>query len=325
MPVLRQLGTTKLYVSRMGLGLAALGRPGYINLGHSQDLKHHSKEAMAQQTQEMLREAFSLGIRYFDAARSYGLAEAFLAQWLEHAKPQNVVIGSKWGYSYTANWQIEAKDHEIKEHSLAQLNKQWQESKKLLGQHLNLYQIHSATLDSGVLDNQEVLSRLFALKQEGVCIGLSLSGSKQSQTLEQALRISLNGERLFDSVQASFNLFERSAAKSLNLANREGMGIIVKEALANGRLSSRNEDPEAALLIAQARKLTVTPDALALAWVLEHDWVDVVLSGASTLKQLHENLKAFDLPLDESSRDVLEGLEQSPESYWHKRSSLSWN
>ena len=35
---LHKLGQTGLQVSPIGLGLAALGRPGYINLGHAQDL-----------------------------------------------------------------------------------------------------------------------------------------------------------------------------------------------------------------------------------------------------------------------------------------------
>src|SRR5688500_10857089 len=37
---LRTLGATGLLVSPIGLGLAALGRPGYINLGHAADLGH---------------------------------------------------------------------------------------------------------------------------------------------------------------------------------------------------------------------------------------------------------------------------------------------
>jgi hypothetical protein len=35
---LNPLGATKVMVSRLGLGMAALGRPGYMNLGHGQDL-----------------------------------------------------------------------------------------------------------------------------------------------------------------------------------------------------------------------------------------------------------------------------------------------
>ena len=47
----RPLGTTNLRVSALGLGLAALGRPGYINLGHAEDLAHnYDVAAMAAHT-----------------------------------------------------------------------------------------------------------------------------------------------------------------------------------------------------------------------------------------------------------------------------------
>ena len=36
----RLLGSSGLTVTPLGLGLAALGRPGYINLGHAADLAH---------------------------------------------------------------------------------------------------------------------------------------------------------------------------------------------------------------------------------------------------------------------------------------------
>jgi len=310
----------------MGLGLAALGRPGYINLGHAADLEHdYSKASMETRAHEVLSEAYKRGVRYFDVARSYGLAEAFLASWLNKHKPDDVMIGSKWGYTYTANWQINADKHEIKEHSIENLNKQVQESQALLGKQLNLYQIHSATLATAVLENKAIHNRLSELKQEGIMIGLSLSGSKQAETLEQALKIELNGKKLFNCVQATFNIFEPSAAKTLEFASREGLFVIVKEALANGRLTSRNQDIEIKPVTEKARKLGVTEDALALAWVLKHDWVDVALSGASTVQQLKSNLTALSLSLNQEIMQEFKKLEQSPEAYWQKRSSLVWN
>src|ERR1700731_1113506 len=77
------LGASGPVVSRVGLGLAALGRPGYINLGHADDLhRDYDVTAMERQTHAVLDEAWRLGVRYFDAARSYGDAERFLASWL---------------------------------------------------------------------------------------------------------------------------------------------------------------------------------------------------------------------------------------------------
>ena len=65
---------------RIGLGLAALGRPGYINLGHDADLGvARTPEALEARCHQVLDAAYAGGVRYFDAARSYGRAEAFLA------------------------------------------------------------------------------------------------------------------------------------------------------------------------------------------------------------------------------------------------------
>ena len=64
-----------------------------------------------------------------------------------------MVVCSKWGYTYTADWKIDAEAHEVKEHSLAVLQRQRRESQSNLGLYLDLYQIHSATIESGVLEN----------------------------------------------------------------------------------------------------------------------------------------------------------------------------
>ena len=147
--------------AKLGLGLAALGRPGYINLGHGEDLPAgHDVQQMQTAAHKVMDLALELGIVYFDAARSYGRAEQFLAAWLDSRKiqPGQITIASKWGYTYTADWNVSlpaGEAHEIKEHSLARLDKQFSESKELIGDHLDLYQIHSATLESGVLENSE--------------------------------------------------------------------------------------------------------------------------------------------------------------------------
>ena len=165
---LNPLGSTNVMVSRLGLGMAALGRPGYINLGHGQDLgAARDVPTMEANARRVLDAAWAAGIRYFDAARSYGLGEAFLGRWLEERAipPAAVTVGSKWGYTYTADWRVDAEIHEVKEHSAAVLERQWRESSGHLGGYLKVYQIHSATFESGVLDNQEVLDELARLKR----------------------------------------------------------------------------------------------------------------------------------------------------------------
>ncbi len=323
---------TGLTVTPLGLGLAALGRPGYINLGHAADLAgEYDVAAMEAHAHHVLDAAWAAGVRYFDAARSYGRAEAFLASWLRERaiEPELVTVGSKWGYTYTAGWQVEAEKHEVKDHSLPVLHRQIGESKALLDGYLNLYQVHSATLDSGVLDDREVLAALAKLRDEGLVIGLSLSGPAQDETLRKAIDITIGGAPLFRSVQATWNLLAREAGDALRQAHDAGMGVIIKEALANGRLTARNDDPAFAdkrrSLQDAADEAAVTIDALALAAALAQPWADVVLSGAAQGAHLESNLKALDVVWSGELDERLAGLVESPERYWQIRAKLDWN
>src|SRR5262249_23384934 len=284
-------------VSRLGLGLAALGRPGYINLGHAADLHAgYDVQAMQAWAHAVLDAAWQAGVRYFDAARSYGRAETFLASLLppRDISRGEVTVSSKWGYTYTAGWRVAADRHEVKDHSLATLRRQLGESQELLGEYLALYQIHSATRESGVLEDREVLEALARLRATGVKVGLTLSGPNQAETLRQAMDVTVEGQRLFDCVQATWNLLEPSAGPALARAHQAGRGVVVKEALANGRLTARNAAPAFAarrrLREGVAPRLGATLDALALAAVLAQPWANAVLSGATTLEQLRSNL-----------------------------------
>ncbi len=315
--MIRELGATGLPVTRIGLGLAAIGRPAYINLGHALDVEGETDvAALERRAHAVLDAAYAGGVRYFDAARSYGRAEAFLADWLSERGlgREDVTVGSKWGYTYTADWRTDVDVHEVKDLTAATFRRQLGETRGLLGTWLRLYQIHSATLDSGVLDDRELLDELAELRATGVLIGLTTSGPHQAQTIERALEV--GG---FDCVQSTWNLFERSAGPALAAAHEAGWGVIIKEALANGRLTDRGAVPE---LKAAASEAGATPDAVALACVLSQPWVDVVLSGAATAGQLQSNLGALRLAADPGRFD---GLVEEPETYWEKRGELPWN
>jgi aryl-alcohol dehydrogenase-like predicted oxidoreductase len=323
-----QFGKTDLWVTRIGLGLAALGRPGYINLGHHDDLQgNYNVSALEAHAHKMLELAFQKGIRYFDVARSYGKAEQFLALWM--ADKRNLVIGSKWGYTYTAGWQVNAAQHEIKEHSITVLDRQWGESLETLGRQPNIYHIHSASLESGVLLNAQVIDRLWELKSRGVIIGLSLSGPGQAETLEQSMEIRSGELQLFQSVQVTWNLLETSATNTLLKARDAGYGIIVKETLANGRLTERNSSADFKekldFLKSMAAKHKTGVDAIAMAFVLQQPWASVILSGAASPVHLHANLKAMDVCLDVEDLQFLNQLSESPSDYWKTRADLPWN
>lgn len=321
----RPLGDTGMEVTPMGLGLAALGRPGYINLGHGTDMGGGTDvAAMGRHCHGVCEAAWAAGIRYFDVARSYGRAEEFLAAWLA-ATGRRPVVASKWGYEYTAGWQVNAEVHEVKRHSRQQFDRQWAESRALLGDHLDIYQIHSATLDSGVLDTPAVLEGLAGLREQGVRVGLSLSGPRQGETLERAMAVTVDGRRLFDTVQATWNLLEPGAGPALAAAREMGMGVIIKEAVANGRLTARNPGPEIAPLRAAAQRTGHAMDTLALAAVLARPWVDVVLSGAATVTQVASNRAALDVEWPPELEALTRPMTESSQAYWTTRNALHWN
>jgi aryl-alcohol dehydrogenase-like predicted oxidoreductase len=230
-----------------------------------------------------------------------------------------VVVGSKWGYVYTADWRVDADVHEVKLHTRENLDRQHGESLALLGTHLRLYQIHSATLESGVLDAPEVVSRLAELRDEGLVIGFSTSGPRQAETVRRALAVEVDGGPLFGAVQATWNLLEPSVGPALAEAADAGVGVIVKEAVANGRLTSRNAD-----LAERVGRLVPgwSLDAIAMAACLRQPWACVVLSGAATVDQLRSNLEALTVSADVLS--TIPDLSEDAGDYWGMRSRLVW-
>ena len=329
------LGLSSRPISQIGLGLAALGRPGYITIDHGVDLLHsYAIETMEANTHAVLDAAWQAGIRYFDAARSYGRAEEFLASWLtvRNPEPTSITVGSKWGYTYVADWNVQlpaGQKHEVKDHSLSVLNHQINESNTLLGERLNLYQIHSATIESGVLENEVVLNRLSALREAGVLIGLSTSGPNQAATIYKALNVLRDGAPLFDSVQATWNLLEQSATPALQAAADAGISVIIKEAVANGRLTARNVEPVFHMKRQTLGKAigdqTTSLDALSIAAAINQSWSTTVLSGAVSVAQLQSNLRALDIAWNDEATAHIADWVEAPKIYWYKRSQMPWN
>jgi aryl-alcohol dehydrogenase-like predicted oxidoreductase len=97
--------------------------------------------------------------------------------------------------------------------------------------------------------------------------------------------------------------------------------VLVKEALANGRLAV--EPP--AVVAELARKYEVGPDAIALAAAAAQPWADTVLLGPASVPQLRSNLKARDIRLTTAELDELATLAQPPDEYWAQRAALPWN
>ena len=126
-------------------------------------------------------------------------------------------------------------------------------------------------------------------------------------------------------VQATWNVLEPSTGPALVEASGAGWGVIVKESLANGRLTPRASGPHRAVLERVAKGCEATVDQVAMAAVLRNPWVGVVLSGAVTVGQLRSNLGALSIDLQPAEVEQLTALAESPDRYWRIRAALPWS
>lgn len=326
---LKSVNTKKLnhlIESKLCLGTAAIGRPLYINVQNNQTQQKFNKEQFRQEGLTLLKEAVGLGIKHFDSSPGYGMAEELLVEFIKDKAPGQFTISTKWGYTYVADYDPTATKHEIKDHSIQKLNEQWEFSKQLLP-FLNLYQIHSVTHDSTVLDDIAVLNRLFEIKKESnIEIGLSTSGANQNEVIKKALQVTVNKEKLFTSFQVTFNLLDQSL---LLLKNElKDHKLIIKEALANGRiLSERFEQyqPLQTELKKLAAKYDTGNDAIALRYCMDSFRGSTVLSGANNKIHLSQNIKANNFRLEKKELDKLSGFSIPANDYWIERKKLNWN
>lgn len=149
--------------------MAALGHPGCFMLDRNQVFdseKPWSVDMMQGQADQGMDALFeksnnSNHLPWLDCARSHdgSSSEQFVGQCLRHhnVKPhKDVCVSSKWGCTCVADWKVElplGQPHKVKHHSSGNLQKRLRETFKCIGDCFNLHQIHSATSDSGVLEN----------------------------------------------------------------------------------------------------------------------------------------------------------------------------
>ena len=315
------------HVQRIGLGLAALGRPAYITPTRDELGAERTIEDLDRQTGVVLDAAYAAGVRYFDCARSYGLAERFLAHWVSaHPEITDITIASKWGYRYVGEWRREAAVHEVKDHSVAAFEAQFAETTAELGDRLDIYQIHSVTPDSPAFHDHQLLDRLAGLRDRGVRIGLSTSGPEQSAVIREAIEIEVAGGPLFTVLQSTWNVLESSAGPALQEAAATGVAVVIKEAMANGRLAPGSDDPSPVVDCARqvAAEHGVSLDQVALACVLHQPWVAHALSGAVTAAQVESNVSSTQIDLSPATLERLLERPETPAAYWDQRSHRRW-
>ncbi len=205
--------------------------------------------------------------------------------------------------------------------------RQRDETLALLADHLAVYHVHSATFETGVLEDAVLHRALAGLREHGTAVGISTSGPDQGAVVRRALEIAVDGTPLFTSFQSTWNVLETSAAPALAEAATTGARVLVKEPVANGRLAPGGADgtPGAARVHALAAGLGVGADVLAIAAALGQPWAGRVLSGAVTADQVVSNTAATRLELPDDVQAELGTLAEPPRAYWAARSRRAWS
>lgn len=308
----RQMGIT-------GLRLSALSLGGWTTFGSS--LKD---EALARR---IINRALAAGINFFDIADIYahGESERLMGRMLKDTPRHQLVISSKvfWPMSEDVNDRGLSRKHIIEsvEKSL----------KRIGTDYLDIYFCHRWDEETPL---QETVRAMDDLVRQGKILYWGTSEWSGEQLTDA--RYEADHWRGFAPVveQPQYNLLVRSRVEhDIAPATRElGMGMVVWSPLASGLLSGKYDTdvPDGSRLAridwlreqllvedklarvrrfsALARELGHTPSQLALAWILTRPWVSSVITGATSLEQLEENLGALQVQLDEEQIDSIEKL-----------------
>ncbi len=278
----RRLGRTGLMVSEIGLGALEIGRDWGIVAG---DL-HKPAEEEAIRVLEM---AADLGITLIDTARAYVLSEERIGRALVSGRLRRdrIILATKGGERY------DEVGGSIYDYSYAAILDSLGESLELLHTHyVDLMQIHSAPLE--VVRSGEAMRALKDAQKAGKCRFLGASFD-DDQACREAIQ---TGE--YDTIQITYSLLERRSAEQLIAAAAQAdVGVLIKQPLAKGLLTSKQvhaspqeRDRVAPYLFLQKEGQTLAQGALR--FVLSHPAVHSVLCGSKRPEHLEANAEAGD-------------------------------
>jgi aryl-alcohol dehydrogenase-like predicted oxidoreductase len=209
---LRELGSTGIRVSPLGLGTVKIGR--------DQQVKYPTGFRIPddQAVRELLDLAWELGINTLDTAPAYGNSEERLGQLLPH-KDDWVIVG-KVG-------EIFENGESLFDFSAAYTRKSVERSLKRLGREMiDVVLVHSDGNDMDIIRNQEVCDTLQELKREGLIRAVGMS----TKTVEGGLWCAEN----MDVVMATYNPVHTEELPVLQRAAELNKGILIKKGLQSG-------------------------------------------------------------------------------------------
>jgi len=309
----RRLGRSGLKVSEISLG-------AWVTFGNQVD------EKLAD---ELIHAAYDQGVNFFDNADMYanGQAETFMGKAIRDLPREALVISSKvfWPTMPGPNGRGLSRKH-VTESIHASL-------RRLQTDYVDLYFCHRYDPDTPV---EEVVYTMNDLIHQGKVLYWGTSEWEPHQIME-AIGVARANHLIGPAMeQPQYNMFHRKRVENFlaPVCREQGIGLTTFSPLYYGILSGKYNDgipegsraslesmawmrdritPERIQIVRQltalAGEIGATTSQLAIAWVLRRKEVSSVITGASSLEQLDENLQAADL-VERLTDDVLETIEQ---------------
>jgi aryl-alcohol dehydrogenase-like predicted oxidoreductase len=218
----RPLGATGLAVSPIGFGAFKLGR----NQGTKYAQRYELPDAAA--VQRLIDGVLDLGINLVDTAPAYGVSEDRVGVALGQRRAE-VVLSTKVGEEFadgvsTYDFSRDAVNASL-ERSL----------RRLRTDAVDLVLVHAHRDDAQILDATDVVETLARAKERGVTRLVGWSG----KTVEAAHR----ALAWADVLMVEYHADDTSHAGVIEAARARGVGVLVKKALASGRLPAETALP----------------------------------------------------------------------------------
>ena len=296
----RRCGRSGLKLPEMSLGL-------WQNFGEERALEH---------SRAIVRRAFDLGITHFDLANNYGppygSAERVFGEIIARdLRPyrDELIVSTKAGYDM---WPGPYGDWGSRKYLLASLD---QSLERMGLEYVDIFYSHRADPDTPL---EETMGALDTAVRQGKALYAGISSYSAQRTAEAARILRDLGTPLLIH-QPSYSLLNRWIEEDLlDVLGDEGVGAIVFSPLAQGMLTTKYldgipEDSRAAVENGSLSPDLLTDEALAhvralnaiaqdrgqslaqmaLAWTLRDPRVTSTLIGASSIRQLEENVGAL--------------------------------
>lgn len=274
-----------LVVNRMGFGAMRITGPGIM--GPPTD----RAEAI-----RVLRRAVDLGVNFIDTADSYGpnVSEELIREAL-HPYPDGLVIATKGGLERPGPDIWTSNGH------AAHLRRALEGSlRRLKVERIDLWQLHR--IDPSVSEDEQ-FAVLAEFVREGKVRHLGLS-EVDIDEIHRARRVVP-----IASVQNRYNLLDRKWESVIACCERDRMAFIPWFPLGAGELHSDIDDRLARERLDQvAKRHEATVQQVALAWLLEHSYVTLIIPGTSRVAHLDENVAAAELELDDEDMRILNSI-----------------